>query len=225
MFGSRPARGATFSHDMLPVTEISDETVDGVRFYTTPSGAVYPSVTTVIGAHKGDAWLKAWKKRAGEEKVREVGGKARVRGRAFHHICEQYLLNDDDWAEGAMPSNLYAFRSIQKVLDERIGVVRGIEYPLWSDRLRTAGRTDLIAEFDGVPSILDFKTSLRPKTEDQVHGYFVQKTCYGEMVEERVGLEVPQIVTIMAVDHEPCQVWVKKRADYVSDVEDIFLHR
>ena len=211
-----------FKHELLSFDDIKADMVDGVRFYDTPGGR-FPSVTTVIGAYKGDHHLKAWRDRVGEEEARKVGGRARVRGTAVHEIAESYLRNRNDWAEGVMPVNLDSFLSIKNILDTRVGTVYGVEVPLWSDRLCTAGRTDLLAEWDGVPSVIDFKTSLRVKKEAEIWGYFVQKACYGTMVQERVGFIVPQIVTVMMVDHEPPQIWVKQRRSYQEDVMRVFV--
>jgi hypothetical protein len=211
-----------FHHNLLPIEELVDETVDGTRYYLTPVGRV-PSVTTVIGAHKGDSWLKEWKDKVGVDQANAITRKAKVRGRAFHEICEKYVMNDPDWSDEAMPSNLYAFQGIQKILDSRVGTVYGVEYPLWSGTLMTAGRTDLVADFDGVPSVIDFKTSLRNKDEEAISGYLIQKTCYSMMLEERQGFRAEQVVTLMAVDHESPLVWVRDRQDYVAELVNIFV--
>jgi hypothetical protein len=42
------------------------------------------------------------------------------------------------------------------------------------------------------------------------------------MAEERTGMKIPQIVIIIAVDHEETQVFVKEREDYVQKVLRIF---
>lgn len=211
-----------FEHHPLPLDPIRAYMVGPTRFYETPGGH-FPSVTTVIGAYKGTAGLDEWRARVGEEEARKVGGRARVRGTAVHEVAERYLLNEPDWASDAMPSNLDSFLTIKPILDRHVGKVFAVEAPLWSDRLRTAGRTDLLAEWDGVPSIIDFKTSLRVKKEGDIWGYFIQKSCYGAMVEERLGQDFPRIVTVMMVDHEPPQVFVKERSVYHPEVVKIFV--
>jgi genome maintenance exonuclease 1 len=98
----------------------------------------------------------------------------------------------------------------------------GIEYPLYSKRLKTAGRTDLIAEWDGSLAIIDFKTSRKPKKQEWVKNYFLQATCYSLMLQERTGIVCPDIVILISVDdHEP-QVFHKKRKDYLEEVVRIF---
>jgi hypothetical protein len=63
-------------------------------------------------------------------------------------------------------------------------------------------------------SIIDFKTAKNKKEED-IEGYFLQTTLYAMMVEELLGLYVPQIVIIIGVDFEEPQVFVKRKMHYV----------
>ena len=55
-------------------------------------------------------------------------------------------------------------------MDKNVGVIKAIEAPLYSHSLRVGGRVDLIAEWDGQLSIIDFKTSKKPKREDWIKG-------------------------------------------------------
>ena len=121
-----------------------------------------------------------------------------------------------------MPTNIETFSRIRPHLDEHVGTIYGAEVPLWSEKLKTAGRMDLLAGWRGINSVIDFKTSRRIKTEDHIESYFLQATCYSMMAEERTGMKIPQIVIIIAVDHEETQVFVKEREDYVQKVLRIF---
>lgn len=211
-----------FTHSFLDFEPIDSQEIDGKRFYTTPGG-VFPSVTTVIGAYKGDEYLAKWRKDVGEREANKIVGQARVRGTAVHKICENYVLNKNDWAEDVMPMNLDSFLHIRDALDRNVGTVYGVEVPLWSSRLRTAGRTDLFADWQGTPAVIDFKTSRKIKSEEHVWGYFIQKTCYGDMIGDRLGIEVPLIVTVMMVDHEKPQIWVKERAEFIPAMTKVFV--
>jgi genome maintenance exonuclease 1 len=91
------------------------------------------------------------------------------------------------------------FKIAKPTLD-RIDNIHYIECPLFSETLGIAGRCDLIAEFDGVLSIIDHKTSTKEKKEEWITEYFEQKTAYAEMYKEWLGIEVNQIVTIIICD-------------------------
>jgi genome maintenance exonuclease 1 len=87
---------------------------------------------------------------------------------------------------------------------------------MWSERIGLAGRVDLIAEWEGKLSVIDFKTSKRLKTEDKIQDYFAQCVAYAMMYEERVGAPIDQIVVLMAVESEQPLIFVKETKDYVD---------
>ena len=121
-----------------------------------------------------------------------------------------------------MPVNIATFETLRPILDSRVTDVKCIEGALWSNTLNTAGRVDLIASFDAIPSIIDFKTSKRIKTDSDILSYFLQATCYSMMLEERTGIITPNIVILMAVDHDDPLVFIKSREQYMQQVKDIF---
>ena len=68
------------------------ETINGKRYYTTPEGNHYPSVTTVTGL-LNKKWIKAWRKKIGEEKANKISRKAAGRGTRYHQLQEDFLNN------------------------------------------------------------------------------------------------------------------------------------
>jgi len=211
-----------FKHNLVPEVSLSEEYIDGKRYYVLPDGQKFRSVTTVIGDYYPKTGLMEWRKRVGEEKANKVMVQAARRGTAVHSICEKYVLNEEDYAKDVMPSHLSSFKDIQKLLDERVDNVLGVELPLYSVALKTAGRCDLIAEFDGVASIIDYKTSTKEKKEDWIENYFVQTTCYSMMFEWIYKIAIPQIVVMIAIDGDNPQLFVKQRKQYASKVLEIF---
>lgn len=206
----------TFKHDFrFNLPDISAETGEHGRFYTTPDGSVYPSVTTVLGKAGDNSWLQSWKDRVGEDEVRRVSTQAARRGTAVHELAEKYLFNDPEWKRGAMPANLDSFNKIKKDLDRHLSVIYGLEVPLWSDKLKVAGRTDCVGEWDDIPSVIDFKTSKREKTEDQIENYFLQASCYSYMFFERTGMFLPQLVIVMTVDDGDSMIFIQKAGDWL----------
>jgi hypothetical protein len=210
-----------FEHNFLKYDELTSNETTGERHYILPDGTSVPSVTTVLSRLSKDGIAK-WKARVGEEEAKRVGAKAARRGTAIHSLCEQYLLNNPEYNKDVMPFYLDTFRKIQPYLDEHIGTIYGLEIPLWSKELKTAGRTDCIAEYRGKLSIVDFKTSLRPKKEEWIHNYFLQATCYAMMAEQMFGLSIPQIVVMIAVDHEDPQIFRKSKDKYIDRVKQVF---
>ena len=196
--------------------------IDGNRHYIGADGVAYPSVTTVLGSRTDKSGLVKWQNSIGEEAANRIRIQAANRGTAIHAIAEAYLLNEENYPPKTMPVNKMTFDGIKPVLDERVGVIHAIEAPLYSARLHTAGQTDCIAMFDGVLSVVDFKTSRKLKTEDYIQNYFMQATCYATMAEELTNQKIPQIVIIIAVDNEPAQVFVKQKIDYMDAMLTVF---
>ena len=211
-----------FEHEFYTPFRLERIEIDGVRHYATPDGMKYKSVTTILGEKTDKTALYEWRKRVGDVEANKISTQAANRGTAIHNICEHYLLNNERYPKGAMPTNIDTFKKLKPIIDENIGKIYGIEYYLYSHQLKTAGATDCIAEWNGVPSIIDFKTSRKLKKEEWIENYFLQATCYAMMAEERLPLVVPQIVIMIAVDHEEPQVFVKNKQQYMDQVNQIF---
>lgn len=194
--------------------ELTADTSDKGRFYTTPSGAVLPSVTTVLSM-QDKSGLDDWIKRVGEDEAKRITLQAGRRGTAVHDLAEKYVNNDVNWKRGAMPANLFTFNTVKTVLDKHLDNIWTQEAALYSERLSVAGRVDCIAEWDGVLSIVDYKTSRRPKQREYVEGYFIQESVYAACFFEMTGVPVKQIVTVIAVDDSEPQVFVEKSMDHL----------
>lgn len=201
-----------FEHIQRPLIQqpTQQNTSEG-RFYLTPEGNKYPSVTTVLG-HGDNTWLEEWKAKVGPEEAELTSRRAANRGTRIHKLCEDTLNN--------MPSkpgmfDLEMFSSIKKVFP-RINNIRCLELRLYSDILKVAGTVDLIADFDGQPSIIDWKTSLRLKDRNDIPDYFKQCSAYAVAYEERTGVKVPNLVIVMGVDGEKKPlVFIEKTRDWV----------
>ena len=207
--------------NMVKLEPLPDEIINGKRFYTVPSGNKLPSVTTVLGHFKKEK-LVAWQNKVGLEEAERIKRRAGIRGTKFHNMMEKYLLNETKQVifEDVMPDMKQAFNDAKPYID-KINEIHYIESPLYSESLGLAGRTDVIAEYDGVPSIIDFKTSLKLKKEEWIDNYFEQGTAYSLMYEELTGTKIEQIVIIISVDHEDKpQEFIKNRNDYVDSLMD-----
>jgi len=194
---------------------------NGSRYYITPDGQKYPSVTTVLSKLNKDG-IDQWKARVGAEEAAKTMQQASTRGTAVHLIAENYLKNDEAYLKGHMPANVDTFKKIQPFLDKHVGVVRANEISLYSHELRTAGKCDLIAEVDGVLHILDFKTSKRRKPEAWIKNYFLQCTAYALMLYERTGIMCEHFTLLIATDEDGLQVVTKRTADYTEEVRYVF---
>lgn len=207
-----------FKHNLLSKLTIPTRMDDDKRIYITPAGE-FLSVTTILKKHFGSKALDEWKDRVGEDSANQISQQAKIRGKAIHKIAESFLMNE---ANDAMPTNLHLFNTIKKILEDNISEVYGCELPIYSTYLKCGGCTDLAAKWGKYRSIIDFKTSLRLKSEKWIESYFLQMTAYSIMMEERYGISFPQIIVIIMVDYEEPQIFMKMRKDYQDKVVSIF---
>jgi hypothetical protein len=199
-----------FNHvdGILPI-EMKAEMIDGKRYYVTPTGGKYPSITTVISNNaKKQAGLAKWRARVGKEKAQAKTTRGCNRGTRYHKLVEDYINNELDTKKYKdMPLPWTMFHSSREVLN-RINRVYLQEAALYSDYLQIAGRVDCIAEYEGELSIIDFKTAEAPKKELYLYDYFVQECGYACMLQEVYGVTVKKLVTIVACENGDTQVKV-----------------
>ena len=213
-----------FKHNFVPFVELTTETIDGQRHYVLPDGETkLKSVTTIISEKSDKTALYEWRKRVGDEEANRISTQAARRGTSIHKIAERYVLNEENIYKDEMPINVETFKSIQNILDDHVDNILGVELPLYSKALKCAGRTDLVAEYDGVLSIIDFKTSRKLKKLEWIENYLLQSTVYSMMFEWTYKIAVPQFVIIIAVDDEKTpQTFVMERSKYVDKVLEVF---
>ena len=209
-----------FEHQPIELgyDDIEATTTTAGRVYRTPTGKDYPSITTVL-SHLGAEKLAQWRKNVGEEAANEVSRRASTRGTWVHSLMESYIKNEEIDTKSMMSLHRKTFFGLKKILDQRLSVVYGQELPLYSDYLGVAGRVDLIGKFDGVPSIVDFKTSRRLKEKSEITSYFLQTCAYAIMFEERTGLAIPNLVIVMDIDSSEPIVFKEHRDNWDKELK------
>jgi|TARA_B110000259_G_C13931700_1_gene369162 ATP-dependent exoDNAse (exonuclease V) beta subunit len=190
---------------------------NGKRFYQTPDGQKYPSVTTVTGLLTRDH-IKLWRERVGEEEANKISSVAARRGTKMHSLFEQYLRAEEELVfENILDESM--FKAVQPVLDDIIPVA--LEAGMYSDSLQMAGQVDCIGFWDNELCIIDFKTSAKYKEEYMADPWFHQMTAYAIMVEELTGEEIDSIVAVVAVDGGGVQVFEADPRDYVEKLYEL----
>lgn len=209
-----------FVHELFEPKTLKRVNEDGKRLYVTEEGQYYPSVTTALSylSRKG---IQKWRNRVGHDVANKIGSEAARAGTAVHNVAEKYVSNDPTWKD-AMPIPLQKFKTIQPYLDENVDKIYGIELQMYSDQLKTAGTADLICSYNGKPTVLDFKTSKRRKSKDQILSYFMQGTAYSIMVKEHYNMDIEQIVILMAVNDDAPIVFIEPVDKYEKMVRKYF---
>ena len=209
-----------FNHVIMEMSleDISAKTIGGKRVYEI-GDEKYPSISTICSFRNRKS-IAEWRARVGAEEANKISKRATTAGTTVHSMIEDYLNNE-------LELEKYDGKHLAKILFTqakpmlaRINNIHFQEAPLYSHEFAIAGRVDCIAEFDGKLSIIDFKTSSKEKKEEWIEGYLVQETGYAKMYEERSGIKVEQIVTLITCQTGDTQVFIKNPDDYVPLLRD-----
>lgn len=186
---------------------IARETVNGRRLYATPDGARLPSVTTILDATKPEdkrQALQQWRNRVGHERAQAITTEAANRGTRMHTYLEHYVRTGSVKERGTNPFGWASHDMAQTVIEHGLNQVDeywGVEVPLYFPKIY-AGTTDCVGLHQGVPAILDFKQSNRPKREEWIDDYKLQLAAYAEAHNEVHGTHINRGVILMCVRPE-----------------------
>ena len=208
-----------FNHVGSELQDLRTENIKGKRHYVTPDGNQYISITSLLSELSKEG-IQKWRERVGEAEANRISTKASRQGTAVHSLCESYIKNEQDFLTESMPHLVEMFESIQPLLD-CIDNVHCVEGALYSDELKLAGRTDLIAEFNGELAVIDYKTSRKIKTWEMCHSYFMQGAFYAHAYEERTGVPINDIVIIMAVENEKPLLFRETKGRWMGPLNEV----
>lgn len=161
------------------------------RVYLTPDGESLPSVTTILSATKDMTHLNEWKKRVGEEKARQITTEAAGVGTAMHSNLERFLVGMQR-QPGNNPVHVQANKMADEIINKGLVNVNefwAIEQSLYFPGLYS-GTTDLVAVYNGNPSICDYKQTNKPKKEEWVEDYKIQLIAYIMAHNEVYGTDI-----------------------------------
>lgn len=177
-------------------------------------GSVYPSITRIL-ASSPKPQLEAWKKRVGAEEAKKIVARAGIRGTSVHRLAENYLGNED--LPEVMPHITGMWKHLMPWLHDNITRVIVQEQDVYSQKLKVAGRMDLLADVKDLLSVVDVKSAERFKKREWITDYFIQCTFYACAVYELTGLKVKQLV-LPIVNPDGLQVEIAKPTEYLPQL-------
>jgi genome maintenance exonuclease 1 len=175
---------------------------NGPRTYKVGEKKV-PSVTTILNATQSPekkASLDAWRERVGHQEAQRIMVDASTIGTEMHYVLEQYINGKGyfNLSKKGAQARLMAHRLIEDGLGP-LTKVFGSEVNLaYEDQW--AGSTDLVAIYDGKPSIIDFKQSNKPKREEYITDYYYQIAAYSLAHKKQHGEILQGFIAICTKD-------------------------
>ena len=196
---------------MFDYQNFEAQLVQGMRVYFTPVGPL-PSITTMLGKSapaEKTSYLDAWRARVGNSKADKITNDAATRGTNTHLMLERFVNGEEAYKLNEFPeAHINIFKSMRLEL-KKINKVYGQEVVLYSDILGVAGRCDLVAEHQGVLSIVDYTTSSRIKNKEEIGDYWLQTAFYAIAHNEMFGTNIEKLVIIMGVENHLPMVFRK----------------
>lgn len=207
-----------FNH--IPVNFTPSELIekDDGHYYQTPSGAIYPSITTILQKTQTlekQQSLQNWR----EQEIASdyITQEAAIIGSETHKLIENYLNGEEIFEEFRLLSEAH-FNNLLPFVN-KINDIHGIELRLYSDKMKLAGTSDCIAKYDGALSVIDYKTKRSNQKEEWLTDYFIQATSYGIMFKELTGIKVKQIVILVSSEKNTRMEFIKNPDDYLDLLE------
>lgn len=206
-------------------THVGDKIIPNMRTaklgpkhkYETPEGAIYPSVTTILSKTKPESekhGLDQWRVRVGDSVAQYIMREAATIGTETHELNEAYL-NDTPYPDTRLLSRAH-HENFKSNLN-RINMIYGTEIPLYSDKMKLAGTADCIAEFDGVLSVIDYKTKRSPQKTEWLYDYYLQTAGYCMMFKELTGIHISRCAIIISSEKNTIQTFLSDPAEYAHE--------
>jgi len=186
---------------------------DNAHFYQTPTGEVYPSITTILHetmANEKKESLQNWKEQ--EIAADYITQEAATIGTETHKLIENHI-NEVRQTDDVRLLSVAHFNNLIPFL-QKINNVHGTELRLYSNAMKLAGTSDCIASYDGELSIIDYKTKRSNQKEEWMTDHFIQGTAYSQMFKELTGIEAKQVVILVSSEKNSRMEFVKNTEDY-----------
>jgi hypothetical protein len=207
---------------------------NGQRQYTGDDDQPVPSVTTVLSDTGDKTALMNWRKRVGDAEANRISREAAGLGTKVHNALEKYVLQEEYEISGSNHISIMAKTMLDEMISKglsQVDEIWGVEVALIAKGLY-AGTSDAVGMFNGVESIIDFKTSKKIKKREWIEDYFMQGCAYALAHNEMFGTNIKQVAILM-IDREGkyadfviegdefeeyCNKWAMRLADYYNKV-------
>ena len=186
---------------------------DNAHFYQTPTGEIYPSITTILHetmSNEKKESLQNWKEQ--EIAANYITQEAATIGTETHKLIENHI-NEVRQTDNVRLLSVAHFNNLIPFL-QKINNVHGTELRLYSNAMKLAGTSDCIANYDGELSIIDYKTKRSNQREEWMTDHFIQGTAYAQMFKELTGIEVKQMVILVSSEKNSRMEFVKNTKEY-----------
>jgi len=180
------------------------------RRYIVGEGRPLPSVTTVLSKTKDLTHIKQWQARIGIDEANKIKTEASSLGNSMHKNLEKHILGES--MDGSFMAQTLAKVIVKNGLS-KVDEIWGTEVAVYSKDLY-AGTTDLVGVHQGIPSIMDFKNSLKDKKKEWIEDYFMQLAAYALAHNEMYGTDIRRGVVMIATREAKYQEFIIENDEF-----------
>ena len=209
-----------FRHRIIELPKCILDDSAGAHIYVTPDGKKLRSVTTMLSRTKPSTdkkQLTAWRDRVGSSVAEYIMKTSAIIGTETHKLNENYINMEYDFYNYSLLSYAHHRKFIPYL--NKIKNVFGVEPKLFSNKMGLAGTADLVAEYEGKLSIIDYKTKRSKQKKEWMHEYFIQTTAYAKMWEEITGQQIEQLVILASSEQNTIQEFISKPKLHLNALE------
>tara|TARA_B100000989_G_scaffold275172_1_gene234528 strand:+ start:7865 stop:8551 length:687 start_codon:yes stop_codon:yes gene_type:complete len=200
---------------------------NGKRIYDVNNQKL-PSVTTILSAtqpaEKRES-LQRWRDSVGAAAAEKITREATNRGSAMHDFLEKFCLgklNLDLLGDNSLERQM-ADQIIENGLRNKVSEIYGVEATLFYPN-KYAGAADLICNYEGKNSIIDFKNSSQLRKDEWNTDYYLQLSAY-QMAHNKVyGTDIDQGVILVCTKDLMFQRFVIDSVR-LKNYQEIFLRK
>lgn len=176
----------------------------------------YPGVTRILSATQDESGLLEWRQRVGEVEADRIVKESCAIGNSLDTLVQKHFTEDNFKQENYKSETGYdLYRQLKKPM-ARVEPL-ALQMKVWSDRLRVMGYLDILGWYDGVLSVMDVKNTRTTKKKEYVEDYFLQTSIYCLCLYDLLGIEIKQIVLLIADRSNTVpQIFIERTKNHVK---------
>jgi len=209
-----------FKHEIIEIPKLILDESNYTHIYYTPDGEKLRSVTTMINKTKPQVdkkKLSDWRKQQGDAVADYIMTSAGNIGTETHILNENYIRMKKKYNNYSLLAQAHHKKFIPYL--NKIDTVYGIEAKLYSIQMMLAGTTDLVAEYDGKLSIIDYKTKRSKQRREWITDYFLQTTAYARMWRELTNQDIEQLVILISSEQDTFQEFISTPKLHLDELD------
>lgn len=182
-------------------------------------GELLPSVTEIIKKTRSKAEkdrLRKWMMKVQKTSESDPREDARERGIRIHEEIKNYIETKDE------PTSIFS-KPIKQFIS-RVENFIEVEKFCFSKEHGFAGQLDAVGEIDKQLSLVDWKTTLKPKRRSWIKEHFLQAMAYKIAIEEREGCGIKQLAIVVLLP-DTYQLFIVDDPSDLLDLEREWLGR